>query len=469
MTVKTDVIQSVNPADESVIEEVPVTEEKRVTELVKRASEAQGDWARRPIHERIEFMEEAADTLDERTDDIAETLTREQGKPLAESLGEVTNTVKRIRYFCERVESLIKADEIPVDENVTGVVNHRPLGLVAGIKPWNFPVSIPIWTIVPALLTGNSVICKPSELTPVVGRQLIECFPDELHESNVLNLVQGGGETGRTLVEAEGVDSVAFVGSRQTGEWIYRASADHLRPVSLELGGKDPMIVLDDADVNEALDGVMYGAFKNCGQVCCGVERLLVPEQRADEFTDAITESVKELTVGNGLDDSTDIGPMIRETEVERVKNHLRDAEVKGASIVRSKNIPNTEHGFWQAPAIVKDATTDMTVMNEETFGPVLPIMTYTDDEEAIEEANRLEYGLSAVIYGEDPDRLKNVADRVDAGSIGINQTVGSIVELPWGGVKKSGLGRMLNDEGILKFTESVTERWHPDKLNELD
>jgi succinate-semialdehyde dehydrogenase/glutarate-semialdehyde dehydrogenase len=213
---------------------------------------------------------------------------------------------------------------------------------------------------------------------------------------------------------------------------------------------------------------VMYGAFKNCGQVCCGIERLLLPESRADEITEALEEALSDLVVGNGLDEETDIGPMIRETEVDRVKNHLRAAEENGADIVRCKNLPDQEHGFWQAPALVKDVDTDMTIMNEETFGPVLPIMTYEEESEAIQEANRLEYGLAAVIYGDDPDRMKNVADQVEAGSIGLNQTVGSIVELPWGGVKKSGLGRMLNDEGVLKFTESVTERWHPEDLDEL-
>lgn len=469
MTVKTDVITSLNPADESIIEEVPVTPEKRVLEILESASGAQVDWAKRPLSERIELMGDAADTLDDRTEEIAKTMTEEQGKPLSEALGEVSNTVDRIRYFCEKVEALVHPDVVPVNENVTGVINHRPHGVVVGIKPWNFPVSIPIWTIVPALLTGNSVVFKPSELTPVVGRQLIECFPDELHKSNILNLVQGSGETGRLLVESEHVNSIAFVGSRETGEWIYKASAPHIRPVSLELGGKDPMVVLEDADEDRAFDGVMYGAFKNCGQVCCGIERLLIPEAVAESFVDRLTEAVRELVVGDGFDEESDLGPMIRQTEVDRVKEHLRDAEDKGATIIRSKNIPDTEHGFWQAPALVTDVTDDMKIMNEETFGPVLPVMSYEDEKDAIAEANRLEYGLGASIFSEDPEHARNVADQVEAGSIGINQTVGSIVNLPWGGVKKSGIGRMLNEEGVLKFTESVTERWHPEELEELE
>ena len=466
MTVKTDVIRSVNPADESLIEEIPVTKESRVEQLIASASSAQAKWRKRPLSDRIELMKQTAGTMDDRSEQMAKTITNEQGKPLSESHNEIQSTIQRIHYFCERIEAVLHPESIPVGDRVTGVIKHRPRGLVVGIKPWNFPVSIPIWSIIPALLTGNTMIMKPSELTPVTGRQLIECFPDELHKNNILNLVQGGGKTGRQLVESDQVDHIAFVGSRQTGEWIYHASASHLRPISLELGGKDPMIVCEDADLERAFEAAFYGSFKNCGQVCCGIERLLVHESHYDELVERLQQGVRELIVGNGMNNETDVGPMIRANEVERVSGHLRDAEDQGASIIRSKNMPDTEHGFWQAPALLNRVTPEMKVMNEETFGPILPIMKFSEISRAIQEANRLEYGLGASIFSEDPDYAQEIANQIEAGSIGINQTVGSIVDLPWGGVKKSGLGRMLGEPGMRKFTETIVERWNPDELD---
>lgn len=468
MAVKTDVIQSVNPADESVIEEIPVTDTEAVETLIDNASTAESEWSERPLDERIDLILQAASAIDDRTEELAETLTREQGKPLFESRREVSNAAERLRYFCDRAPDLLIPERIPVNDSLTGVVHPRPYGVVAAIKPWNFPVNLPCWTLGPALLAGNTVVFKPSELTPVTGRKLVECFPDELSENNVLNLVQGSGEVGRTLVENENVDYVSFIGSRQTGQWIYRASAEHLHGISLELGGKDPMIVLEDADIDRAIDDLLHGAFKNCGQVCCGIERCLVPSDVFDEFCEKISERIQDLVVGDGFDQSTDVGPMVRETERERVKEHLRDAENRGAEITYCKNLPDKEHGFWQAPALVQNVTTDMKLLNEETFGPVLPVLSYDRESEAIEEANRLDFGLSACVYSGDPDHAREVASELDAGSIGINQVVGSIVELPWGGVKMSGVGRMLDEEGILTFTQSVTERWNPEELEEL-
>ncbi|MFB6347037.1 MAG: aldehyde dehydrogenase, partial [bacterium] len=372
-------------------------------------------------------------------------------------------------YFCDKATDVFRSEKIPVNDEVTGVVDRRPYGVVAAIKPWNFPVNLPTWTLGPALLAGNSVIFKPSELTPITGRKVVECFPTELSEKNILNLVQGSGRVGRTLVDSESVDYVSFIGSRQTGEWIYRASAEHFHGLSLELGGKDPLVVLDDADLDRVVDDLIYGAFKNCGQVCCGIERCLVPADFLDEVFERVSSRVQELTVAEGSDESADLGPMIRETEVKRVEEHLRDAEEKGAEITYCRNLPDREHGFWQAPAVLKNANSDMKIMNEETFGPVLPIRSYDNEDHAIELANRLDYGLSACVYSEKPGHARRVASRLEAGSIGINQIVGSIVELPWGGVKKSGVGRMLDREGMLSFTQSVTERWNPDELDDLD
>jgi acyl-CoA reductase-like NAD-dependent aldehyde dehydrogenase len=469
MTVKTEVIQSINPADESLIEEVPITEPKRVKEIIGKASVAQVDWSMRPLEDRIELLRETADTLDERSDELAEDLTTEQGKPLSESLGELNNAVKRINYFCDRAPDCFGDRTVEVDESTTGRIKQKPHGVVAAIKPWNFPVNLPLWTIVPALLAGNSVIFKPSELTPVIGRKLIECFPDELSSGNVLNLVQGGGEVGRTIVSNELVDFVSFIGSRETGEWIYRNSSPHLRNISLELGGKDPLLVLDDADPDRALDGLVHGAFKNCGQVCCGIERCLVHEDLYDDVFEGLKERIEQLTVGNGMEEATDIGPMIRKTEKKRVKKHLRDAEDKGAMTFQNSALPDPEQGFWQAPSVVTNVSRDMKIMNDETFGPALALMSFRDEEDAIEEANRLEYGLGASVYSEDTDHAARVADRLRAGSIGINQIVGSIVELPWGGVKKSGVGRLLNEEGMTEFSESVVERWNPEEFERID
>lgn len=465
MTVKTDMIQSINPADESIIEEIPITEPKRVRELIGKAKASQPKWHGSGLNRRIEIVRNAAANLKERTDEIARNVTKEEGKPLHESRTEVSNAVDRIRYFCDRAPNVLQNKTIDVNESVTGLVKPEPYGVVAAIKPWNFPINLPIWTIVPALLAGNSVIFKPSELTPVTGRKLIECFPNQLAEDNVINLVQGGGKVGRTLVENDLVDYVSFIGSRQTGEWIYRASSSHIRPITLELGGKDPLIALEDAHLDDVMDGTLHGVFKNCGQVCCGIERCLVHESLYDEFIERLAERVNQLDVGDGFDQETEIGPMIRSTESERVTRQLRQAEDSGATITYGKNLPDREHGYWQTPAFVTNVDRDMDIMNEESFGPVTTVLPFSNDKEAIEEANRLDYGLGASVYSTNPEHASQVASHVQAGSIGINQTVGSIVELPWGGVKKSGIGRMLNEEGIKKFTQSIVERWNPEEF----
>jgi acyl-CoA reductase-like NAD-dependent aldehyde dehydrogenase len=464
VTVQTDVIHSRNPATEDVLEEVPVTDPDRVRQIIRQAKDAQPDWAEVPLPQREELLRSAADTLENNASEIAQNLTKEQGKPLPESRGEIQTAVERARYFCDQATDVLESESREVNENLTGQVERRPRGLIAAIKPWNFPVNIPLWTIVPALLSGNTVIFKPSELTPITGRKLIECFPDELFERNVLSLVQGGGEVGRTLVQDDDVDFVSFVGSRQTGEWIYRASAEHLRGIALELGGKDPMLVLEDADPERAAEGLMRGGFKNCGQVCCGIERCLVHESLYDEFMARVLDRFRKLSVGNGLDPETDVGPMIRDQERQRVQRHLEDAQEHGAEVLRAEEPPDQKNGFWQVPVLVTDADSSMRIMNEETFGPVVAIRTFNQDEEALGEANRLDYGLGAVVYSDDPEHARTVAGRIEAGNIGINRTVGSVSGLPWGGIKKSGVGRLLGTEGFKEFTEPITTRWNSDE-----
>lgn len=469
MTVKTDVIHSLNPADESLLEEIPVTSSKRVKEIIGKARVAQSRWAERSLEDRSQIIRTVADNIKQRFDEFAKTITKEQGKPLPEAKSEIQSAIKRVEYFCQKASRILQDDISNVNDDVTGIIKQKPLGVIAAIKPWNFPINLPSWTLIPALLAGNTIVFKPSELTPITGRKLIECFPEELSRDNIINLVQGGGEVGRTIVENEFVDGVSFIGSRQTGKWIYKASSSHLRNISLELGGKDPVLILEEADLDIAVEDIIHGAFKNCGQVCCGIERCLVHEKHFKQVYDNLRERIENLQVGNGFNEDTDIGPMIREQEQKRVSKQLQDARDAGAQISYPTDIPDTDDGFWQSPAIVTEIDQNMRIMNEETFGPVVTLEKFENVEEALEKANRLEYGLGASVYSEDTVEAKQVAERLQAGSIGINQTVGSIVELPWGGVKKSGVGRLLGGEGFREFTESVVERWNTNEFEELN
>ncbi|HET6203542.1 MAG TPA: aldehyde dehydrogenase family protein [Planctomycetota bacterium] len=447
---------SIDPATEEPIGEVPVADEAEVASTVACARRAQPGWSARPIEERASILLRAADLLEARAETMARLVTREEGKVLAESRAETRDAAGRIRYFAE-VGPRHLAPREERAERVRGIVEYAPLGVVAAIKPWNFPVQIPLWSIAPALLAGNAVVFKPSELTPIVGAALAALFHEAGVPPDVLVLLQGDEVVGRALVRAP-VDMIGFVGSQAAGSSIAAVAGKDLKRVALELGGKDPMIVLADADVAAAASGAVRGAFKNCGQVCCSVERVYVERPLYRPLLDAIVDRTRALRVGPGILQGNEVGPMVSGEQRGRVLGLLEEARGGGARVLTGGRTREGK-GFFIEPAVVVEAPASARLVREETFGPVLTIEPVDSAEEAVERANASSYGLTASVWSSDLERATSLARRLEAGTRAVNQTVGSLVQMPWGGRKRSGLRRMLSLEGIREFAEPVTLR----------
>jgi len=447
---------SIDPATEEVLAEIPTASEREVGEAVARARRAQPGWAARPIEERAACLSLAADLLDRGLEELARLETREQGKVIAESRAEVADAANRIRWFAEKGPAVLSPRE-ETAPGVRGIVEYAPVGVVAAIKPWNFPVQIPIWTVAPGLLAGNTIVFKPSEQTPLVGARIVEIFREAGVPEEVLVLVQGADAVGRALVEAE-VDMIGFVGSQAAGISIAVAAAKDLKKVALELGGKDPMIVLADADLEATAAGAVKGAFRNCGQVCCSVERIYVERSIRGALLEAIVERTRALRIGPGLDETREIGPMVSPEERSRVVEMVGEARARGAEVLAG-GAARDGRGFFIEPAVVTGVPAEARIARIETFGPVLEVEAVDSVDEAVERANALPYGLTASVWSRDVERAAAVARRLDAGTRAVNQTIGSLVQMPWGGRKRSGIGRMLSLEGIREFADPVTLR----------
>jgi succinate-semialdehyde dehydrogenase/glutarate-semialdehyde dehydrogenase len=328
---------------------------------------------------------------------------------------------------------------------------YKPLGVIGIISPWNFPLATPANEVVMALMAGNAVVLKPSELTPLIALRIGELFTRAGLPAGLLEIVTGDGSTGAALIDAR-VDKIMFTGSVATGKRVAEAAAKYLTPVVLELGGKDPMVVLHDANLNIAARGAVWGAFANAGQACASVERCYVHESVASEFIDRVVKETRSLKQGAGAE--ADVGAMTTERQLHIVEDHVRDAEERGAKIlIGGERVANGE-GFFFAPTVLTNVDHSMTIMRDETFGPVLPIQTFKTEDEAIKLANDSVYGLTASVWTRDIARGRRLAEQIDAGTVMVNEVVYThgIAQTPWGGVKQSGYGRTHGRMGLLEL-----------------
>ncbi|MBI4178555.1 aldehyde dehydrogenase [bacterium] len=450
-------VVSVNPATGETLETFPAADARQVREAVEKARRAQKHWARTPLADRRKIFSTLARLIRDREAELVHALTEEQGKVLREAQWEVPDAAVRIDYFVSAAAAALEPEEGVVPGRFKFRNLHKPVGVVGAIKPWNFPFTIPLWTIVPALLLGNAVVFKPSEHTPRMGRLIEELLRKAGLPEGVLEVVYGADETGKALVESD-VEMISFVGSQAAGRDIMRASAAHLRKLALELGGKDPMIVCADADFDAAVAGAVSGSFRNAGQVCCSAERIFVEAAIFDRFVEAAAEKTRALKIGPGLDPSTDMGPMISDEQRRRTAGHLHDAKGKSRRVIEGgQKVP--DRGFFLAPSIVVDPSAESKVMAEETFGPIMTLVSVTDASEAVRRANETMFGLTASVWTRDLERGAAIAGELEAGTVAVNQPVGSVAQCPWGGVKHSGIGRLLGIEGMREFTQTVNLR----------
>lgn len=459
-------ISSVNPATGEVLREFECASDREVHAAVERAGVAQRGWNELGVRRRIAILREFQRRLHEKKSEIANAITREVGKPVAEALTtEVLVVLDAARFLIDNAHRLLRDEPVPHGNLATkaksGRLVREPDGVVGVISPWNYPFSIPATETLAALVAGNAVVLKPSELTSLVALELRSLLHGAGVPEHVFQVLVGDGATGAALIHSE-IDKLVFTGSVATGKRIAAAAAERLLPVVLELGGKDPMLVLDDADVDVASSAAVWGAFVNAGQACLSVERCYVHRSLYEKFLDACAEKTKKLRVGHGEDRETDVGPLIHERQLRIVEAHVEDAKALGARVlVGGARLPELGRNFYY-PTVLADVTHEMRIMREETFGPVLPVMAFDSDDEAVRLANDSEYGLAASVWTRNRVRGERLARRIHAGTVMVNDVIScfGISEAPHGGVKASGIGRTHGRFGLeemvrLKYLDS--------------
>ncbi len=450
-------LESIDPATGRLLADFEPASDGELRAAVAQAREAAPEWRRADVNDRAAYLSRLKKALYERREEIAGLITREAGKPTFEALAaEVLVVLDTLEYFGRHARGFLRAEAVPHHNPALkfkrGRLEYEPYGVVGIISPSNYPFSIPMGQIIPALVAGNAVVVKPSELTPQVGLAIRELLQAAGFPPGVANVVLGDGLTGQALAAAA-IDKLIFTGSVASGRRVQALAAERLLPTVLELGGKDPMIVCADADLERASSGAVWGAFTNAGQACLSVERVYVLRSVAEEFTRRCVEKTRRLRVGPGNDPTTDVGPLIRERQVRLVEEHVADAVRQGALVLTGGRRPPRE-GFFYEPTVLARVQHGMRLMREETFGPLLPIMAVEDEAEAIELANDSEFGLAASVWTRDSKRGERMARSLQAGAVMVNDCASyfGISEAPHGGVKSSGIGRTHSRLGLLEM-----------------
>ncbi len=448
-------IEVENPFDEQTVATVGAPSDEQLDAAIAAAAEAQRGWERTPAVERGEMLHEVASTLRARTDELAELMTLEGGKPLIENSDEIGWTAAAFDYYAEIGRDSAGRVIPSIEPSQLALVVKDPVGPVGCIVPWNYPLLLLSWKLAPALAAGNATVCKPSEVSPLSTLAIASCF-DHLPDG-VVNLVAGAGDVGAGIVGDERIECVAFTGSVATGKKIAAVCAERVARVNLEMGGKDPFIVC--ADIAEKLDvaarGGAWAAFLNAGQVCTSAERFYVLDEVYDDYLQAFTDHTRSLVVGDPRDPATDVGPMVSATQRAKVADQVEAAVAAGAELVVGGGDAGHDRGHFFAPAVVTGADASTALLSEETFGPVAPLVRVRSLDEAIELANSTRFGLGANIYTEDMKTMLRCMRELKAGTVWFNDPLTDNDAGPFGGFKQSGLGRELGREGLEAFQET--------------
>ncbi len=443
-----------NPATLDFLEEVTEASAEDVAHACSVAAEAQRHWRRLPALERGKLLHDVAGLMRADRAELSKLLTFECGKPRIENLDEVEWCAACFQYYAELARHSHGNSIPPTAEHQINFTIKEPLGVVAAIVPFNYPLLLLVWKIAPALAAGNTVVIKPSELTPLATLHMVEHCMAGLPRG-VVNVVTGGPEVGEALVGDPNVACIAFTGSTAVGTRIAIRAAEQLKRVNLELGGIDPLIVFEDADLDVAVPGAAWARFLNNGQVCTSAKRIYIVEAIAKEFTERFVEHTKSLKVGNGMDPDTDLGPMISERARARVEDQVQRALQQGARLLYGGKRLDVGPGYFFSPTVLTDVTPEQTVVSEEVFGPIASIQVVKDADEAIALAAKSEFGLGANIYTQNLTYALRAMQEIKAGTFWINDPLTDNDAAPFGGMRKSGMGRELGEEGLDAFREA--------------
>ncbi|MFQ5796008.1 MAG: aldehyde dehydrogenase family protein [Candidatus Bipolaricaulia bacterium] len=453
--------ESRNPADTSdLIGVFPDSDKHDVARAVAAADEAFFDWKQFPAPRRAEILFEAAEVLKRKKEELSKLMTREMGKVLNEARGDVQEGVDMTYYIAgegRRLHGYTTKAELP---NKATYARREPIGRIAVITPWNFPLAIPTWKLMPALVAGNTVVWKPATDTPRLAYELAVLLQEAGLPDGVLNVVFGHGKrVGQPLVEHEKIDMLTFTGSTEVGRHLYRVAADKLNVVHLEMGGKNPLIVMDDADLDLALDGIIWGAFGTTGQRCTAASRIIVHKGVIGEVIERLVTATKQLKVGNGLDEEIDVGPVINKAQLDTIHHYVEIGQQGGAELLCGGRVLDSGsyvNGYFYEPTVFAGVTPEMRIFKEEIFGPVAVVVEAQDYEDAIRIANNTDYGLSSAIYTRDVNLAHRAMDDLEAGIVYINSsTIGAEIHLPFGGVKGTGNGHREAGQAALEtYTE---------------
>ena len=461
-------IESLNPATLEVNAEIPATPIEDVPGIIERARKAQEKWAAVSLGKRLDLLHRAKDYVVAHIDEFSRAITLDNGKTIFESMNaEIMAMLDTIEFVSKNASKILGDEELKnMIFTLSGLKSRNvfePAGVSCIISPWNFPFAN-VWQELPmAIAAGNAVVHKPAEITAMSGDLTRKIFEEIGAPEGLVNVVQGSGSAlGAEMLKA-GVDNVMFTGSVAVGKRLMAACAETLTPVTLELGGKDPFIVLDDADIERAAGGAVWSAFLNAGQVCASAERIYVHESIADKFIDLVVKKTEQLRLGNGLDKETDMGPMISAEQLAVVEAHVNQAVEKGAQVLTGGKRWDGLPGFFYEPTVLVDVDHSMDCMMEETFGPTMPIMTFSSEDEAVALANDTRFGLTASVWTRSRSRAERLARRIKTGTVTANNhalTAGFAV-CPWGGVKESGVGRVHSAYGLKAQTNIKNVTFH--------
>ena len=454
-------LRTINPATEEVINQYEIMTKDQINDRIKRARNTFEQW-KKDINKRIDSLHDLAAELRKNKENLARIATKEMGKVIKESRAEVEKCAWVVDYYADNGQIFMKEEIINTDARKS-VVAFQPIGVIGSIMPWNFPYWQAIRFASPSLILGNTIVLKPASATMQCGIEIEKSFNKIGAPEGVFQTLVGDSSIAETLIDSDDISAITFTGSVSVGGKVAQRSTSQIKKCVLELGGSDPFIVCDDADIDKASSGAVRGRFINCGQSCIASKRFIIVKKIANEFVEKFTQKAEKLRVGDPLSDDTDMGPLVNNKSLENIESIVKETIKDGAHVLTGGERVGTK-GYFYEPTVIKDVSSKMRIAQEEVFGPVAPIITVDNEAEAIKLANNTQYGLGASIWTQDLNKAEELSNQIQSGIVTVNNIVASDPRVPFGGVKKSGFGRELSRYGMMEFANIKSVRFY-DKL----